>query len=190
MIGLLLIIFYIMKRYSIHCRMIPSMQASNTSMSVVAVAYSLTLSSLFKRSVITVVWRLCMEHYRIVLMYGLIAFPHKIYNILCFYWNHRCSVENLLYSFIKSYLSLWSCSLGSVNCFDFSRFQLNRFGVWFSGFISFDVVLDRCDANGSEICVPMPSISHLLARIASMLFASSSSHLNVGIWLVDSHRCV
>ncbi|KAK8799348.1 hypothetical protein WA171_006093 [Blastocystis sp. BT1] len=62
MIGLLLIIFYIMKR----------MQASNTSMSVVAVAYSLTLSSLFKRSVITVVWRLCMEHYRIVLIYTII----------------------------------------------------------------------------------------------------------------------
>lgn len=45
------------------------MQASNASMSVVAVAYSLTLSSLFKRSMLAFVWRVCMEHYRIVLMY-------------------------------------------------------------------------------------------------------------------------
>lgn len=74
MIGLLLIIFYIMKRLWSHFSFIPSMQASNTSMSAVAVAYSIGLTSLFKRSVISVVWRLCMEHYRIVLMYDLYLF--------------------------------------------------------------------------------------------------------------------
>ena len=52
------------------------MQASNAAMGTVAVVYSLGISALFRRSAIHWVWELCLEHYRLVLMYSQ---PHAAY---------------------------------------------------------------------------------------------------------------
>lgn len=61
-IGLLLVIFYVMKR----------MQASNASMGAVAVVYSFGLSRLFNHTVWHFLRDFCLEHYQLVLVYTVI----------------------------------------------------------------------------------------------------------------------
>lgn len=44
------------------------MQASNTAMGTVAVAYSLGVASFMRRSAIHFLWEMALEHYRVVLV--------------------------------------------------------------------------------------------------------------------------
>lgn len=67
--GILIIIILIMKKsFFSSFSFIHRLEASNTVMGATAIAYSFGLNVLFRHSMFPTLWRLVLEHYRIVIM--------------------------------------------------------------------------------------------------------------------------